>query len=448
MLAELQIMIGRSRQFLKTELWRKRPATLGRPEAIWIQFLRISSLTFRGFRENQLPLSASALTFYSLLSLVPVLAMAFGISKGFGFQKILEDRLREGFAGHEVMLEQLVVSAKKLLDSTQGGLIAGIGVVVLFWTVIKLLSHIELAFNRIWTIRVSRSAGRKFSDYLSIMMIGPLILILSGGLTVFIKTQVTLIVQKISLLGLFSPLIYFLLKFLPLGLLWFLFSVVYILMPNTKVRFGSGLLGAVLAGTGIQITQWAYITFQVGAAKYNAIYGSFAALPLFLLWLQMSWIIVLLGAQIAFAHQNAEMFEFAEDEQRMSRRSRRLLSLLVARHVVQRFAKKEPPQTTLEIAKSLEIPLRITDKVLDDLVESGILSRIQAEKGLEPTHQPALDAHQIKVHDVIYALEAKGSSAFPMADESREFKTLTRVLNAFDHSMKNSPENKLLIELP
>ncbi|MBU4055334.1 MAG: YihY/virulence factor BrkB family protein [Proteobacteria bacterium] len=444
---DIKNVIGHSRHFLKTELWRIDLSGLSRPKAVWVKILRIFSLTFREFHDNQLPLRSSALTFYSLLSMVPVLAVAFGIAKGFGFQKILEDRLKEDFTGHEVVMEQLMGAAQRLLDSTQGGLIAGIGIAVLFWTVMRLLSNIELSFNRIWGVHASRPPGRKFSDYLSIMMIGPLLLIISGGLSVFIKTQITLIIAKISLLGFISPLIFFLLKFMPLGVLWLLFSVVYILMPNTKVRYSSGLIGGILAGTAIQIAQWAYITFQIGVANYNAIYGSFAALPLFLLWLQISWTIVLFGAEVAFAHQNAEMFEFEEDEAKMSGHFRKLLALLLARHVIHRFALKEPPQTAVDIAKSLEIPIRMARNLLDDLVESGILSRVLSENNGEPAHQPALDIHQITVQDVIRAMETKGISEVPLANTTPEFSTLSKALKSFDDSLQKVPENKLLIEI-
>jgi membrane protein len=141
------------------------------------------------------------------------------------------------------------------------------------------------------------------------MLISPVLVLMSGSATVFITTQVTQITQKVELLGVISPLISFLLKFSPYVLIWALFTILYIIMPNTKVNFKAGLLGGVVAGTLYQIAQWAYISFQISAAKYNAIYGSFAALPLFLMWLQISWWIVLFGAELSFANQNVHTYE-------------------------------------------------------------------------------------------------------------------------------------------
>ena len=187
--------------FLKNDIWRIQLEGLGRLKMMAVKFIRIIILSIRGFQEDLLPLRASALTFYSLLSLVPVLAMGFGIAKGFGFQNMLQQRLMENTAGQEVVMKQLVDSAHRLLDATKGGVIAGVGIAVLFYTVIKLLGHIEMSFNHIWGIQSSRSLGRKFSDYLSLMLIAPLMLIISGGATVFIRTQITMIVEKISILG-------------------------------------------------------------------------------------------------------------------------------------------------------------------------------------------------------------------------------------------------------
>ena len=298
----LDIRVVRSKitNFIKTDIWRIRVRNLPRRKSFFIKQLRILLLAIRGFHGDKCPLQASALTFYSILSVVPVVAMAFGVAKGFGFQKLLEKQLLEKFPGQEEVMMQVVNFALSLLENTKGGMIAGIGVAVLLWTVIKVLSNIERSFNTIWEIKKSRTFGRKFSDYLSIMLISPILVIMSSSVTVFITTQVTLITEKIALLGIFSSLIFFILKLLPYCLVWILFTFIYILMPNTKVNFSSGFIAGVFAGTIFQLAQWAYIYFQVGVAKYNAIYGSFAALPLFLVWLQLSWLIVLLGAEISF----------------------------------------------------------------------------------------------------------------------------------------------------
>ena len=194
-------MIKKLIDFIKTDIWRLSLRKLSRRKSFIIKQLRIVLLAFRGFDEDKCQLRASALTFYSLLSIVPVVAMAFGIAKGFGFEKVLEQQLLTKLPGQEEVLQQVIAFANSFLETVRGGVIAGIGVLLLFWTVVKVLGNIEKSFNDIWGIKEARSFGRKLSDYLSIMVVCPIFVILSSSITVFIATQLTLIIDKISLLG-------------------------------------------------------------------------------------------------------------------------------------------------------------------------------------------------------------------------------------------------------
>lgn len=335
-------LFSRAAAFAKQDIWRIRRTELPPGKSFFINLLRVLILSVRGFDEDKCQLRASALTFYSLVSVVPVAAMAFGIAKGFGFEKVLEAQLQNKLAGHEEVVNNIVRFSHSLLENTKGGLIGGIGLVVLFWAVIKVLGQIENSFNDIWGIKEERTLGRKFGDYLSVMLIAPILLIVSSGVTVFVTTQVHLIMGKIAVLGAFKPLIVLMMRLFPLVLIWSLFTFLYIFMPNTKVRFSSGLIAGIIAGAVFQVAQWIYISFQVGAAKYNAIYGSFAALPLFLAWLQLSWLIVLYGAELSFAYQNVDTYEFEPDARQASHRLRTLLSLQVAHYLIGKFAANRP----------------------------------------------------------------------------------------------------------
>ena len=208
-------MISKVIHFITTDIWRIRLKDFSQSKSFFVKQLRILLLVVRGFDEDKCYLKASALTFYSLLSIVPVIAMVFGIAKGFGFQEVLQKDLLEKFPAQEEVLIQVFNFAQSLLENTKGGFVAGIGVVILFWTVIKVLGNIEKSFNDIWGVKKSRTWGRKFSDYLSVMLIGPLLLILSSSTTVFITTQVTFITEKFALLGTISSIIFLALKILP-----------------------------------------------------------------------------------------------------------------------------------------------------------------------------------------------------------------------------------------
>ncbi len=247
--------------FLKQDIWRIRSNTLSPRRSFLLRQLRTVTLAFRGFDEDKCGLKASALTFYTMLSIVPVVALAFGVAKGFAMEKLLEKELVGRFKGHEEAAAQVIAFANSMLDETRGGLIAGIGIALLLYLIIKLLGNVESSFNDIWGVTHSRSLGRKLSDYMSMMIICPVLLVMSSSITVFVSTQIALITEKVALLGIISPIIYFALKLLPYCVIWILFTFVYIFMPNIKVNFRSALLAGIVAGTIYEIVQLVYINF-------------------------------------------------------------------------------------------------------------------------------------------------------------------------------------------
>jgi membrane protein len=429
--------------FLRVDIWRIRLDDLPFGKSFLLRQLRIIILAIRSYDEDRCLLRASSLTFYTLLSIVPIVAMFFGVAKGFGFEKRLQQELFEKFPGQQEILSQVINFANSLLEQTRGGLIAGIGLLVLFWSVLKVLGHIEMAFNDIWEVKDNRSWGRKFSDYLAIMLVSPIFILMSGSATVFITTRVTQITQEVALLGALSPLISFLLKFLPYVLMWIVFTLLYIIMPNTRVSFKAGFLGGVVAGTLYQLAQGLYISFQIGAARYNAIYGSFAALPLFLLWLQISWWIVLFGAELSFANQNVDTYEYEPDSLKISSGFKKLLTLQVVHLLIKKFANGDKPLTDSQISDQLKIPIRLVHHIIFDLVESGLVSEICTTANKEFAYQPARDINQLSIQTVLQALDHKGTENIPVANTA-EYQALSDALKEFSKAMESSPANKLL----
>ena len=433
-------------KFITIDIWRIRLTDLPRKKSFLIRQLRTVLLAVRGFDEDKCLLRASSLTFYTLLSIVPVMAMAFGIAKGFGFEAYLEKELYEKLPGQETVLLQVVDFAQKLLENTKGGMIAGIGVVLLFWAVMKLLGHIESSFNEIWEIRKSRTVVRKISDYISITLISPIFLVVSGSLIIFITTRITQITEKVALLGILSPLIILGLKMLPYCLIGVLLTLIYILMPNTKVNLKSALIAGIVAGAGYVLLQWGYINFQVGIAKYNAIYGSFAALPLFLIWLQLSWLIVLFGAEISFAIQSVDTYEFESESLGISPGFRKLLTLQIAHQIIMVFLKGEKPLTAPQISQNLEMPIRLVHQILYELVDSGILSETNGGDAIDPGHLPAQDINRLSVGYIIDALNQRGDDTIPVA-QTRELTVLSDTLKEFGDIVEKSSANKLLKDI-
>lgn len=431
--------------YLKTGIWRIPLANVKQPKALIIRLLRTILLTIRGFATDNCAIRASSLTFYTLLSIVPVAALAFGIAKGFGFEKLLEKQVLESFAGQEEVIVKIIDFAHSLLGNTQGGLIAGIGIVLLFWSVIKVLNHIENALNHIWKV-APRSFGRRFSNYLAIMLICPILIIVSSSVNVFITSQVTTITGEIAYLKIVSPLIFASLTMLPYGLIWILFTLIYMVMPNCHIKFSSGILAGIAAGTCFILSQKFYISAQINVAKYNAIYGSFAALPLFLIWLQLSWLIVLLGAEVSCAHQNVANYEFGPDYQKASIAFKKLLALQITHLLVKKFKNGEKPATAQQISRHLNIPPLLVHQILEDLTGSGILSATSSNKKQETAFQPARDINALSIGLIIDALEDKGENNLNVA-RTRELEVLAKTLQSFRSEIYKTPANRLLKDI-
>ncbi|MGD9333241.1 MAG: YhjD/YihY/BrkB family envelope integrity protein [Desulfobacterales bacterium] len=438
--------LSEAKRFFAGDIWRTRLSDLPPWKRRFFRVLRVPLLALRGFKEDACMLRASSLTFYTMLSIVPVAALAFGIAKGFGYQKVLEEQLYKNFPGQEEVVQRVVVFAQSLLETTKGGVIAGIGLVLLFWAGIKVLSNIEHSFNSIWRVDQPRSIARKFSDYLAIMLISPLLVILQSSAAVFITTHVNQIAQEIAPFDYFSSLIQLSFKLIPFVIVWVLFTMVYLIMPNTRVKFTSGVIAGVVAGTGYQLFQGLYISLQVGAARYNAIYGSFAALPLFLTWLQVSWVIVLFGAEVSYAQQHAAEYEFEAETTQASPGLRKLIALQIARLVVHKFVEGQSPLTATTITAALDQPPRLTVRVLGELVESGVLNEVRLDPSMQPAYVPARDVAQFTISFVIEALEARGLNE-PLLPDNQASASLAGAMEQLRESLRQSPGNRCLKDL-
>ena len=433
-------------QFLNADIWRLQAHKLPPRRSFWITQLRIVLLAVRRFNLDKCELRASALTFYSLLSIVPVVALAFAVAKGFGVEKVLGEQLMAKMQGQEEVAERIIGFAQSFLENTKGGAIAGVGIVLLFWTVIKVLGNVEKSFNDIWGVKTARAMGRKFADYLSIMMICPVLLIIASSVTVLLTTQVSAMLERLSFLGYVADALIWLLKIVPYAVIWLVFTFVYVFMPNTKVELKAALWGGILAGTIYQLVQLAYITFQIGVSNYGAIYGSFAALPLFLVWLQLSWLIVLLGAEISFAHQNVGTYEFEQDCLGVSHSFRRMIALMISSLCVKHFLKAEKPLTAEDLSRELEVPIRLVRSVLAELTEAGLLCEVRADHRENIAYQPACDIHRLTVAGVVDRLDQQGIATVPVA-ESTSTDKLRETLQRFREMIEQSSANLRLQDL-
>ncbi len=440
-------MIRKAIHFINTGIWEIDVKTYPPVLGFFLRQLRIIVLSFKEFRGNRIQLRASALTYYSLLSIVPIAAMAFGIAKGFGFENRLETELRQRVAEQaelEPVVEYVLEYAHSTLQNINGGVIAGIGLVLLFWSVMKVFGNIENSFNAIWQIRRSRPFARKFADYLSMMLVAPILFFLSSTVTGFVSSAANNADSVI--LEYIGPFILFLVKLVPYALICFLFTLLYVIMPNTKVNFKYALYAGIIAGILFQITQYIYFYFQGEAGRLGAIYGSFVFFPLFLIWMQLSWLIVLLGTEISFAYQNIERYEYEQESLHITPYNRKLLTFLVMYTIIKRFEKGDLPLTSTEMAQELGIPVRLTRDIIFDLLDGHLIIEATTESPKENAYLPALDISKITVAYIMEQLDLRGSEKL-MAEESPHLNTFSKIQQGLMESIRTSPSNKLLKDL-
>ncbi len=433
-------------QFLKVDIWRIRMEDLHGPRRFFIRYLRISIIASKEYIKDNCTLWASSLTFFSLLSIVPIFAMAFAVAKGFGIQQHLEKLIKEQFVGQEEVTSRLLTYSHNLLENTKGEILAGVGAIFLIWAVFQILQTIESAFNNIWEIKRSRTIGRKLSDYLSLMLIGPVLLIISSSAMVLVAGEVNNILEKIGVLAVISPIITLIIKIVPYILIWILLTFMYVFIPNTKVKLSSGILGGIIAGTIFVILQWIYITFQIGVSRYNAIYGSFAALPLFLIWLNLSWLIVLFGAELTDSHQNEESYLFGAETKKISHSFRKLLSLQIIHSLIMNFKDGGKPFTANRLSKNLEIPPGTVCEILRALSECGLIIAVQKDNRDGTGYHPSRDIDAFTISYVIDALENAGIDTIPVA-KTESLERISKSLKAFRGLVEKSDANVRLKDI-
>lgn len=429
--------------FFASEIWKIKTHDLPPIKRTLLKAVRILMIAIKSFDNDRVQLRASALTYYSLLSIVPVLAMAFGISKGFGLDELLEQQLQTFFEGNQTILAQSLDFAQKMLQNTKGGIVAGVGFVLLVWSVMKLLISIEASFNDVWSVKRPRSYVRKFTDYTTIMVIAPILLIVSSSVTIFITGFLKNLAHDIRFLSYFSSYIIFLINLIPYSLIWILLTLLYMIIPNTKVKIQSAFISAVVTGSSFQLLQWIYITFQIGVTRSNAIYGSFAALPLFLVFVQLSWIVILLGAKLCYAHQNIQKFEFGNEQFEMSIHHRKVLALSITNLLLKGFAKAEPPLTVSQISDKLKTPLRFVTQATDELVAANVIVPALLGDARQPGFVPAQDPRNLTFRYIIEAIEKQGFDDIQIADLP-EVASIIESLKSMEESAYSNPNNQLL----
>lgn len=406
-------------RFIYRGLWEPTTGTMRR---LLVGIVRRAILTTRLFLREKMQFRASALTYSTLLSVVPLLAIIFAIAKGFGLDSYTEQWIRDNIVAKPEVTDTLVGFVRSYLSHTQGGIFLGFGLIMLLWTLFNLTDSIEATFNQIWQVRQPRAIFRKITDYTAVFFLLPVFIVVTSGLTIFAYSAAREVVPDVLLL---RPAAQTLVQTLPYFLLCLFFTALFAFMPNTQVKLRSAFIAGVPTGILFQLLQVGYIHSQVWLSSYNAIYGSFAALPLLMLMCQLSWTITLFGATLCYVDQNIQSFYYGQDEVDMSRLDHDCLCVKLASAVCKRFAASGPAMTARELAESEQVHLRIVTDVLYDLAHAGVVMKVTDESGdSDATYVPTCDIRLLTVPAVLAALDRIGGRV--IGQESEGWSTFDR----------------------
>ncbi len=398
-------MFKRLIQFLKVDIWQVQREDISPLRYLLYEIIKKVLLAVEYFTTKRMMDSAAALTYSTLLAIVPIMAVVFAIARGFGYNKYIETWFREALSSQPQVAEAIIGFVNSYLVHTKSGIFLGIGLLFMLWTVIMLISNIEKAFNDIWQVSTPRSIFRTITDYMAMFLLAPIIIVVTSGISIMMATFANGIGETLIV----GPTLRFFLRLLPYIIMSGVFIALYVFMPNTKVKIRSAIIPGILAGVAMQGLQLVYIHSQIWVTGYNAIYGSFAALPLFMLWVQISWTICLFGAELAYTNQNLEKFAFRASTDDLSHRYRLLLSAYLMTLICRRFEEGKKPYTALELKLETNIPIRITHDLLENLTRVHLLSEMtNDEKGTEAVYQPAESTARLSVGMMIDRLEAEG----------------------------------------
>ncbi len=422
--------------FLINGLWQP---TTGRLFGLLYGTVRRLLLTTKLFFRERMQFRASALTYSSLLAVVPLLAIIFAVAKGFGLSEFLQQSMRENLSLNPEAADTIIGFVQSYLSNAKGGVFLGFGLVMLLFTLFQLTRSIEKTFNQIWQVKQARPPLRMLADYTAVFFLLPVFVVCTSGLIIYVTSAAQEGVPDVFLL---RPAAMTAVKVIPCVLVCLFFTGFYAFMPNTRVRLRSALTAGIPTGICFILLQYGYVHSQIWLSSYNAIYGSFAILPLFMLMCQLSWFLTLFGGTLCYVDQNLHSFYYGRSEVGMSRFDRDCLSVRLTATVCRRFADTQPPLTAAQLAEAENVHLRIATDVLYELTQAGILMEA-TEKGGRQTdtiYIPACDINAITIPRVLSALDHIGSTLSPTDYASGEWATFSEERRSmFDRAFPQTP---------
>ena len=406
--------------------------------------MKITIQTVKCFIKDRVWIRAAALSYTTLFSIIPILALLFAIAKGFGFTNIMERFLRDGIVENG-SVDTVMNLIDNYLTYTQGGngVFIGVGIIILLWAVIALADSIEGNMNTIWDVKKPRSYFRKLTDYMAIFIVFPLIIVMYAGVSIFMTT----IYQNLTSYELISSFLHICIKLAPYILSGLVMTGLFLFIPNTKVKFKNAFIPGMITGIVFQAFLYIYIQIQMSVSSYNAIYGSFAIIPMFMLWADISWSIVLFGVEMSYVSQNIELYNFGQEADNVSRRYHDFLCVVVMSLICKRFEQGGEPYTASELSDAGEIPIRLTNRLLNELETAGLIHGISSDAKAETEqYLPAIAISKLSVGHLLSTLESYGCEDFKI-DHTKEFSKQWDAFIVYKQEMYSKSDEILLKNL-
>jgi membrane protein len=390
-------------KFFQTDIWQAGDDTGSKPLRLLIGWLRKLYLAVRFFFERGHADYAPALSFSLMLAIVPVVAVVFAVARGFGLDSLIETWFRDTLEGQPQAADVIIDFAKSYIVHTRSGMFIGVGLLFMLYSVLSLIYNVEHVFDEIWRVKNRRSPMRILLDYTALLFLIPVGIIVISGVNIFIYS----IADRLQAFVVLGPLAKGLIRLLPFVMMSCVFIFLYVFMPNTRVKFSKAVVPGIIAGVATMLFQFLYIHFQIYLTSYNAIYGSFAALPLFMLWLLISWYIVLFCGELCYMNQNADYYAYLVRTEDVSHDAQLIMSLMLLKVICSRFADAQQPLTALELARTTDIPIRITSDLLYRLRSINLITEyLDSESDREAAYQPSQDIANITVGKLVELLDS------------------------------------------
>lgn len=433
---------------LYRKVWSTNAHDLSWFKRFWLLLARTILLTYRGFMEDRCMITSSGLTYYTLLGIIPIFALFISINRGFGLSDSLKGLLVHHFYQYRDVINHVFLYAGKLINFNTGNiLMSSVGIIFVFWAVIRILNCIEVAMNDVWRVKVTRSLFRKYISYIVVIILVPLLVILFLNFGRLIENEIQLIMVKVNFFNLGELIALNLFNILNFLLICFVFVVMYTIFPNTQVKFWAAFTASVVICIVFFALQALYVKIQVMSMHYSVIYGSIAIVPLFVLWMRMNWLIIMIGAEMTYALQSVFTYEYYYVEKDLSITTKRVLHILILHKIIKQFQYQEVRWECLEFSKHFSLPTKLVNQILATFVDHGVILKIHDEESGRETYLPAKDIHTIHIADIYELLENNGDDQLLSHVKSTELSAVITAVEGIYYTVQESRYNQLVKDI-